>query len=224
MQENYVPVTIKRIRLVDQIAEILSQMIFEGQLKPGEKLVQEKLADMLSVSRTPLREAYRKLEEEGLVHVTASGMIEVLQLDAEGVLDMYDVREVIDGLAARLSAKRINRDELETLEAALNKMRMTDNDPDLSQWARANLEFHMTIARASHNEKLIQVMSPVRMSARMFFPALLSRLVRTAAARQEHAAIFEAIKRGDTETAEASAKLHVINTKEMIRKEMKAGR
>ncbi|MCL5960397.1 MAG: GntR family transcriptional regulator [Chloroflexi bacterium] len=219
MQDS-VPV-IKRIRLVDQIADILRQMILGGRLQPGERLVQEKLAEKLNVSRTPLREAYRKLEEEGLLCVTPSGMIEVMKLDLHDALDIYDVREVLDGLAARLAAQRITPDELETLEASLNKMKAMVDNPDIPLWTRANLDFHLTITKASHNQRFVQFIPSIRMSAQMLFPVLLCRAERITAALREHTSIFDAIKDGDPDVAERCAKTHILSTKVMIQRELR---
>ncbi len=218
--------TIKRIRLVDQIADVIRQMILEGKLKPGEKLVQGKLADMLNVSRTPLREAYRKLEQEGLLQVTTSGTIEVVKLDANDVLEMYDLREVIDGLAARLAAQNARPEELAALQTSLDKMKTTDHNLHVSEWASANLDFHLAVVRASHNQRLVQFAPSVRMLPQTFFPVLvfLSSSARVAQAQQEHADIFEAISHGDAEYAERAARAHIANTREMIRKEMKEGK
>src|SRR5215212_4073666 len=105
----------RRVPLVQQIAEQLRALIIDGTIPPGTPLLQEKVAAELGVSRTPLREAFRILEQDGLVRVSrTTGTVEVIQLTPLDAAQLYQLREVIDGLAARLAASR----HLEQAQAA----------------------------------------------------------------------------------------------------------
>ena len=96
----------KRVRIMDHIVDRLTNLIVEGKLEPGRVIRQETIARQLGVSRTPLREALQRLELDGLVVVSPSGAARVASYDLDEALEMMDVREVVDGLAARVLAER----------------------------------------------------------------------------------------------------------------------
>ena len=97
---------LKRRRLVDDAAETLRKAILDGRFLPGARLRQTDLADQLAISRTPIREALVRLQQEGLVDLLPGGGVRVKLLDLDEAVELYDLREVLDGLAARLAAGR----------------------------------------------------------------------------------------------------------------------
>src|SRR5438093_10908651 len=97
----------ERTRLVDEVTDRLRSLILDGTLPPGQPLLQISLSEQLGVSRTPLREALRVLENEGFVRISnGNNTLEVVELSPQEMVEMYELREVVDGLAARLAAKR----------------------------------------------------------------------------------------------------------------------
>lgn len=129
---------ISKRRLVDEAARALREAILDGRLRPGQRLLQDRLAEMLGVSRTPIREALQRLEREGLVRsVGRQGMV-VAQLAAQDIEEIYDVREVLEGLAARLAASRISQAQLNTLRKSLERMAGHAEKGDARRWLEAN--------------------------------------------------------------------------------------
>ena len=140
---------IPRRRLVDEAATAIRKAIIDGTFKPGDRLPEDRLATMLGVSRTPLREAFRMLEEEGLVAVSTGRGVEVVRLDTEEASDLYDVREVLDGLAARRAADRIRPESLQELLRLVDTMHKVLAVGDFDGWLQCNVRFHEAVAEAS---------------------------------------------------------------------------
>lgn len=202
-----------RSSLVPQLVEGLREMIFNGRLAPGTRLLQEQLAAELGVSRTPLREAIRTLVADGLlvpVPGSGNGTVKVVELTADDVLQLYQVREVIDGLAARLCAERELTPELRArLAGSLDRLRQSCEPFDLTEYVTAHAAFHVEILRDCGNVRLLQMESLVRMSAQMMFRRFVGRgneMKRSIGAHQE---ILAAILEGDAPLAEQLARNHI---------------
>lgn len=208
---------IKKMRLSSQVADLLREMILSGHFKPGEHLLQDKLAIQLGVSRTPLREALLKLQEEGLIRLSGARGVEVTRLDPAEILELYEVREVLDGLAARLAATNATPAELAGTKSILDEVSAFVEHPDLHEWLVLNVRFHDSIIEASHNRALKQLSSYVNTSSRMFHPLMLHTPQRTLINYQQHLRIYEAIVARDAGRAEAAAKEHIASIKAVVR-------
>jgi GntR family transcriptional regulator of vanillate catabolism len=216
-----------RPRLVDEIVELLRDRIVTGDMQPGTKLLQLELAEQLKVSRTPLREALRILENDGLVRThDGNRTVVVAGVSAKDVQDMYQVREVVDGLAARLAAERGFTRELEReAKRLLKEMSSTVTDlRDPQHRTRTHARFHELILQTSGNTKLEAFRSMVRTSSSAAYMPTIEdpssvMLVRQGSsatfqefmeeAEREHAEIFATIKSGDPEAAEVIARKHI---------------
>jgi GntR family transcriptional regulator, vanillate catabolism transcriptional regulator len=156
-----------RIRLVDDITEQLRRLILDGVLEPGQKLRQVELAERLGVSRTPLREAFRVLEHDGFVRIAnANQTVEVVDFTARDVVEMYEIREVVDGLAARLLARLGLSDEsLGVLESCLLRMEAATGPFDLVGYNDAHVQFHTRIVSDCGNRKISDLMPVVRFTS-----------------------------------------------------------
>ncbi|MBI4589202.1 MAG: GntR family transcriptional regulator [Candidatus Rokubacteria bacterium] len=209
---------LKRIRLVDEAARALREAILRGELPPGTRLRQLQLAARLGISRTPLREALMKLEQEGLIELLPSLGLRVAVLNLDEAVELYDLREVLDGLAARLAAQRIAERGLRDLERHLTKMKdsLTRQEPHI--WFSAHVAFHDEIFRASGNGRLQAFSSVVRLSIQRFHPILLATPNRLVDAYREHHEILEAIRARAAEAAERLARAHIANAKEIVLK------
>lgn len=199
--------------LVSQLVAGLRDMVFTGRLAPGTRLLQEQLAAELGVSRTPLREAIGTLVNEGLlvpIPGSGNGTVKVVELAADDVLELYQVREVIDGLAARLCAQRdLDADSRSRLQAALNHFTASCDPFDLTAYVTTHADFHVEILRTCGNARLLQMESLVRMSAEMLFRRFAGRgseMKRSIAAHQN---ILRAIFEGDASRAEELARAHI---------------
>ncbi|HET7876416.1 MAG TPA: GntR family transcriptional regulator [Methylomirabilota bacterium] len=214
---------LKRRRLVDDATQSLREAILSGRLPAGARLRQMDLAARLGISRTPIRDALGRLEQEGLIELLPPGGVRVTPLNAEQAVELYDLREVLDGLAARLAAGRADQVALGRLERALARMAECVERGDPSPWFRAHVAFHEEIVRAANNRPLTRLSSVVRLSIRQFHPLLLKTERRLADAYREHRGIFEAIAARDAEAAERLARAHITNAKEIVLKVMAEG-
>ena len=212
---------IRRMRLVDEAARLIRDMILCGKLKGGTRLRQVDLASQLGISRTPLREALMKLEQEGLIAMLPQGGLRVVELDALGAIELYEIREVLDGLAARLAAGRIGKQGIEkhslkALESHLKKMETSMKSKNAHNWFINHHAFHEQIFRASGNSRIMALSSHVRLSIQRFHQLLLTTPNRLDIAFREHKDIYNAIKAGDPERAEAAARGHIASAREIV--------
>ena len=210
--------SVGRRRLVDDVISHLRQLILDQELPPGTALLQTELAEKLGVSRTPLREAFRILEREGLVKVAnGNRTIEVARFGAAELRDLYQVREVIDGLAARLLARNGLSEELDGELRTLLAV-MDETEPfQPSRWFEAHLGFHVRIATCCGNSQLHSMLNLIRMTTLSLHGPLHDRAELGAdsieeilrVAQEQHYAIYESIRGGDERSAESHARRHI---------------
>lgn len=145
--------------LRDVVFKTLRQGILMGELKPGERLMEIHLANRLGVSRTPIREAIRKLELEGLVTMVPRRGAEVAQISGKNLKDVLEVRVALDSLAVRLACERITPEGIEELKKACKEFENAtkEKEPDAAKIAQADVAFHDLISRATGNERLLQM-------------------------------------------------------------------
>jgi len=209
-------VPIRRIRLVDEATRIVRDAILKGKFVPGTRLRQVELANQLGISRTPLRESLMKLEQEGLIARLSRGGLTVVQLEFNEAIELYEIREMLDGLAAALTARRMNDSILKILEDHIKRMEKCVQKQNAHEWFVHHVGFHEAIMEASGNTRLLNLISNVRLSIQRFHPVLLTTPDRLNKAFQEHVAIFRAIKAGDPKAAERLARLHIVNAREIV--------
>ncbi len=199
-------------RLVDDVADLLRERILAGRIAAGAPLSQRQLAVELGVSRTVVGDALRELRWEGVVAVAPSGRrLRVAGDDDDQsiVASAYAVREVIDGLAARLAAAGMGPKVRAVLDMSLEEQRAALSERDLRAYARADLRFHGQILEASGNQLLSPHMALLRSTAR---GALRLAPQRLEEAIEEHRAIRDAICERDASRAEVLARAHVRST------------
>jgi DNA-binding GntR family transcriptional regulator len=211
---------LKRRRLVDDAVQTLRTAILNGRIADGARLRQTDLADQLGISRTPIREALVRLQQEGLVELLPGGGVRVKVLDLDDAVELYDVREVLDGLAARLAAGYADSASLARLDKALARQAVCVQRGDAGPWFAAHVAFHEEIMRAAGNRRLIGLASVVRLSIRHFHPLLLRTPLRLEHAYAEHRAIYDAIRTHDGDAAERLARAHIMSAKEIVLKIM----
>src|SRR5437899_2450906 len=186
------------------------------------KLIPEPAAQLAS-SRTPVREALGRLQHEGLVELLPGGGVRVAVLALEDAAELYDLREVLDGLAARLAAQHASPASLARLEGSLARMAQCLARNYANQWFEAHVAFHDEIFQASGNARLIGLSAVVKLSIQRFHPVLLRTPHRLADADREHRGIHAAIAAGEGERAERLARSHIAGAKEIVVKVMGQG-
>ena len=208
----------RRTQLVHDVAKALRERIYSGAYPPGHALRQVQLSAQLKVSRTPVREAFRLLEQEGLVTATQGGGVRVITIDHQQMQDAYAFREVIDGLAASEAAGKAGSSALDNLTGIIEKQRRAIVPWAQSDYVNANVEFHAAILELSGNSFLMRELPIIRMTSQVFKPVSHLGSERAAQAVDEHAEIVSAIRNGVPEAAERIARLHVRRTMETLKR------
>lgn len=211
----------KKGTLKESVYDSLRRMIQVGELMPGGRLTEIDLAMKLKVSRTPLREALNRLERDGLVTNKPRHGYFVTVFDLKTLEDAFDVREVLDAHAAALATEKIGPDDKDRLRAIVRQsddMAKRKNRPmeDLVEEMRLGFEIHRIIARASGNEFLSDSLAKIFDKFQHFVWIELLYLNEWEIARQEHAAIVEAVCSGDGAAAADLARRHVRGSKNNI--------
>ncbi len=180
--------------------------IREGRLMPGDRLRETELATRLGVSRTPIREAIRQLETDGLVaHVPRIGA-SVRQLDYAEVMELYEMRAVLEGTAARLAARAASEVEMQELIVLNDQLAEAGNSPEA---ARLNRIFHATLLDAAKNRFLSRSMLSLQKALLILGPSQLSNTARSAEAVEEHRRIMVALAARDGAAAEVEMRAHI---------------
>jgi DNA-binding GntR family transcriptional regulator len=215
--DNYKP-------LREVVFEALRQAIISGELKPGERLMEVQLAEEMGVSRTPVREAIRKLELEGLVVMIPRKGAYVAGLSLKDAADVFEIRESLEGLAAALAAERITDEEIEILERILKEITKAAEKGDVEAIIKKDAEFHQILFNATRNERLAQMVNNLKEHIDRFRVQSFSNPSRIRDIMKEHRKIVDAIKDRDAERAEKLAKAHIEkvenNVMNILRKQM----
>ncbi|SCL26497.1 transcriptional regulator, GntR family [Micromonospora rhizosphaerae] len=193
----------------DAVTNALREAILDGALQPSAWLREDELARTLQVSRTPVREALRRLADEGLVIKTAHQGTVVASLSLEDILALYVVRENLEGVAGRLAAVRCTPELLAGLEASQERLSLAVADGDTAELARENLEFHRLLRTAAGNPYLERFLTQVEHAVRRLPVSTFAKQGRPQAVLAEHQAIIDAIRARDGDAAEAAAKKHM---------------
>ncbi|NGN69862.1 GntR family transcriptional regulator [Streptomyces sp. A7024] len=193
--------------LRDRVYDTLRRRILEVELQPGDRLVERDLAAELEVSRIPLREAISRLEADGLVLVVPRRGALVAPFTPADVRDLFDVRESLESLAARLSAERADDAALSRLAARLDAARTATRRRDRAAIAAANAGFHADIIDTAANPLLTSMMRPLEARTHWLFRLTAQRDPGRQCA--EHEELYEAIAAHDADRAAAVAHTHV---------------
>src|SRR5580704_10779677 len=194
--------------LHDRVVMELRQAILSGRLKPGERLVEGRLADELGVSRNPVREAIRALASEGLIEVTARRGAAVATMTEQEARETIELRALLEGQNARLAARRHDQQIIKRIEAVLNKGSAAVAAKRFEQLFDLNLLFHRELAAAGQNTVLGELLQKLRERTSMLFSPMDPG--RQARSWEEHAAILRAIIDGDERRAATLAAEHVM--------------
>jgi DNA-binding GntR family transcriptional regulator len=182
--------------------------ISAGALKAGEHLGEPAISAALGISRTPIREALLRLETEGMVERTAGRRLVVATVSPEEVLDVYAVREVLNGLAARLAAENASTTDLIRLRRLHREMTWAHDDGDIARMARLNFEFHDAVCVAGRNAFLLEMLRKAHDTHHRYSGSTFSLPDRAAGSLAEHEEILQAIEARDGRRAEELATAH----------------
>lgn len=188
--------------------------ILSGDLKSGEKLTEKKICDKYAVSRTPVREALRQLEMDGLIENIPNRGAFVVGFSEQDVDDMYTLRKAYEVQAVRWAIERISKEEMEQLEETFEFMEFYTMKNDVSKMLNINTGFHQIIYNASHNRMLQQLLSSYQVYIKHISPSNYFAVDYLATVLKEHKAIFQAFLNKDIEAGAEAMAIHMDNSRQ----------
>ena len=199
---NYMP-------LRDVVFYTLRKEILQGVLKPGERLMEVKLANRLGVSRTPIREAIRMLELEGLVVMVPRKGAQVASITEKELLDVLEVRSGLEEMAVKLACRRITEEQLEELKQDSRNFEKAVRENNLRLLAEADVAFHDLICRATGNRRLMQMLNNIREQIYRYRVEYLKDENVRQALVEEHDELCRCLAAGDVEGAVSAMRSHI---------------
>lgn len=193
--------------LADYAYQALREVLRKGRFRPGEHLPETDIANWLAISRTPAREAMQRLIAEGLLAQGRWNGAVVAELDSQQLVELYAVRESLEGTAAGLAARHASVPELDYMTDIL--MREASHADDPERLVELNFEFHQAVYRAAHNRYLLQSLSVVVDTLGLLRHSVFALPGSAAEAHDEHLALLAAVKAGRSEDAASLARAHV---------------
>ena len=202
--------------LREVVCETLREAIRDGILEPGERLMEIQIAEELGVSRTPVREAIRKLELEGYVVMLPRRGTYVANLSIKDINEVYEIRASIDALAAGLAAERITDDELEQMERMLVATVEAFEKGNMDRVVEYDTKFHDVPYCASRNDRLVGIINNLREQLTRFRSISMAYPGRMKKTMEEHGRMVEAIAQRDVELAQQLARQHMENSEQAL--------
>lgn len=202
--------------LRELVCENIRQAIIDGTFSPGERLMEIQLADEMGVSRTPVREAIRKLELEGFVVMIPRRGTYVADISIKDITEIYEIRTCLDVLAAGLAAERITDEELETLNGYLLEIGQHVASMDMDKIVELDTAFHDVLYTASRNERLRSIINNLREQMTGIRGRSMSTPGRLIETMDEHRLLVESIAAHDVEQAKYAARTHIENAEHTL--------
>ena len=203
--------------LRDVVFNTLREAILKGDLKPGERLMELQLASKLGVSRTPIREAIRMLEQEGLAVTTPRKGAEVAKMTLKDMEDVLEIRDALDELAVRIACQKISDEQLKQLEDMKELFEKSTQTGNVKKIAEADVTFHDVIYEATGNPKLVTLLNNLREQVYRYRVEYIKDPKNYPTLIAEHEAILESLKNLDVKNAVEAMHVHVANQAEAVK-------
>jgi DNA-binding GntR family transcriptional regulator len=197
--------------LRELVSDALREAIMAGTLRAGERMMEIQLAEEMGVSRTPVREAIRKLELEGFVVMVPRKGAYVADISIKDINEVFEIRTALDALAAGLAAERITEEELEQLERLLVEIGASIELGDIERAVDIDTQFHDVLYKASRNDRLVGIIGNLRELFQRFRTISMGYPGRLKDTVEEHKRLVEAISQRDVELAQNLAREHMEN-------------
>ena len=207
--------------LRDVVFNTLRRPILRGELVPGQRLMEIRLADQMGVSRTPVREAIRKLELEGLVVMVPRKGAEVAHISGKNLRDVLEVRRALEELAGELACERMTAEDFKKLEQANHKFASVLDSDDITVLGQADEEFHGLIYQATDNDRLVQMVNHLREQMYRYRIEHLKNKSQRTILLQEHQDIMRALAARDVEAVRRAIRAHINKQEAQIAKMIK---
>ncbi len=207
--------------LRDVVFNTLRQAILKGELAPGERLMEIQLADRLGVSRTPIREAIRKLELEGLVLMIPRKGAEVARISEKSLRDVLEVRRSLEELAIELACQRMDTEAVEELEKKQEEFRNAVLNGNAMEIAETDEAYHDVIFKGTCNDRLVQMINNLREQMYRYRLEYIKDKDKRQALVTEHESILEAVRKGHIMDAKEAMREHIDNQEITVSKNIK---
>ncbi len=212
----------ERKSLGQHVYETLKKAIIHGELRPGERVAESRLADAMGISRTPVREAFHKLEREGwLEHQPNAGFF-VARLSREDIEETFGIRAVLESYAARLATLKHDEDDLVALHGKIQEYQRHLDAGDLEALPRINTEFHDLLYSLSRSPRLIRMINDLRDQIYRFRMMILKVPAMARQSNEDHKLMLTFIKKGDGDEVERLVRVHILRGQEIVLKQFEA--
>lgn len=209
------------IDLGTKVYDLLFNWLVTQKIKPGDRLIEERLAKELNISRTPIRAALSRLAQDGLIELIPRKGGSVKKLDGKDVEEVYGLRQVLEGLAIRLFGSKISENELNKLKELLKRSKTYLSKESVVQLAKLDSEFHRFIIDNCGNDKLVDFLDSLYNFVQIFRVMGYYRPIRARQAWREHSNILEALTKRDIDKSQKLLEGHIENTKKYILSDFK---
>lgn len=199
-QSMFKKIEVSRVRLADQIYDQIVTAIDQGLIAPAERIVQEKLAEQLQVSRTPIREALFRLEQEGILIATERGGFSIRQIDPREVVEIYEARQAIEGHSAAMLARNCDSERLERIQTIIDKNE-TAFFETISEYYSANRQIHQSFVAATDNKYLLEMFEAMWNRSLSFGIFRLMNPEQLGLTLNGHSQLLAAVRTGNPEVA-----------------------
>lgn len=211
----------ERRSLGQDVFEYLKKAIIDQTIEPGSRLVESKIAEMLGISRTPLREALHKLEREDWIEKTGSGGFQVVTLTNDDIEETFGIRSVLEAYAARLAACNHTKKDLIPLEKKMEEFKVCLEAKDSDKLQKINTQFHDLLYALSKSPKLIKMINQLRAQISIFRQIILKQEEFAHKSNDDHARMLDAIRNRDGKMVEQLVRQHIIKGKNAVLSQLK---
>ncbi len=206
---------LRREALGPQVAAMLRQAIVGREVPPGSLLVEEALAELFGVSRGPIRDALRQLENEGLVERRGRSYL-AIDLSADEIADIYSLRELIEVHAVELAIQRANADELARVREHIEAMRLAAASDDHDEFGRADIQFHSALYEVAKHRRLLDVWTHQEPILRTLIEQTVDIDSDLDASAEDHEVLLQLVESGDTARAVAELRAHLHRSRDRM--------
>lgn len=198
------------------VYESLKRMIVKGELAPGTRLVESRVATQLNISRTPVREAFQRLEKEGLIKKNITGAVFVTDLSKEDVEETFGIRSVLESYAARLATLRHSKKDLMLLEKKVEQYEQALSKRKFEELSRINTEFHELLYKLSKSPRLVKMINELKDHMSRFREVILKVEEMAELSKEDHRRMLELMAKRDAEGVEKVVRDHILRGQALV--------
>lgn len=211
----------ERKSLGDYVFERLKEAIIHGEMAPGSRIIESRIADALGISRTPIREAIHKLDRAGYLRRLSQGGFTVVSLTRDDIEEVFGIRSILESYAARLATIKHKEEELRPLEDKIKEYQSCLEEGHIDALYRINTEFHDMLYKLSRSPKLVKMIGDLKDQIYRFRKILLSEEGMAKISDEDHRKMLKAMKMGNPDRVESLVKDHILRGQKLVLKKLK---